>query len=278
MASTTSSQFLPIRACIFDMDGLLINTEDIYSMCANNVLERHGRPHLPWSVKAKLMGVPGASHSEVFHEWAQLPIPREQWKSELLEQQMLHFPECKPLPGVAALLMNLKTAKTVTGKRIHVALATSAKTPDFVSKTTDPEIQKMFEVFDTNRRVLGDDSRIEKGRGKPAPDIFLMALKCINDSLPDGESPVNPEECLVFEDSVLGVEAGRRASMRVVWVPHLALAAEYRGEEKDVLAGRVGLVAIGDEHQLGQVDDGWATSLPSLENFPYGDFGIEINP
>jgi hypothetical protein len=38
------------------------------------------------------------------------------------------------------------------------------------------------------------------------------------------------------------VEAGRRAGMRVVWVPHPELAAEYRGREKEVLAGRIGLV------------------------------------
>ncbi|KAF2709354.1 hypothetical protein K504DRAFT_490870 [Pleomassaria siparia CBS 279.74] len=46
-------------------------------------------------------------------------------------------------------------------------------------------------------------------------------------------------KCLVFEDGVAGAEAGRRADMRVVWVPHQDVAAEYGNKQKHVLAGRV---------------------------------------
>jgi pseudouridine-5'-monophosphatase len=220
------------------------------------------------------MGVPGSSHGDTFHEWAQLPIPRAQFREELREQQILLFPDCKPLPGVEELLSALAFAKNVNGDHIQTALASSTETPNFEIKTTNPDIKNMFEVFSENRRILGDDPRLEKGRGKPAPDIFLLALKCINESLPPNERPIEPRECLVFEDSVPGVEAGRRAKCRVVWVPHTALAAEYLGKETVVLAGRMGLVKIGDEHQLGEIDDGWATSLPTLENFPYAEYGI----
>lgn len=45
--------FPPIRACIFDVDGLLINSEDIYTEIYNNILHSYGKPSLPWSVKAK---------------------------------------------------------------------------------------------------------------------------------------------------------------------------------------------------------------------------------
>jgi len=72
----------PVRACIFDMDRLLINTEDIYKQSAYNVLTRHGRPPIPWSIKAQLMGVPGSRNGNIFHEWAQLPIPNEQYARE----------------------------------------------------------------------------------------------------------------------------------------------------------------------------------------------------
>lgn len=273
--SIVFNSFPPARACIFDMDGLLINTEDMYTLCANHVLEKYGRPHLPWSVKAKLMGVPGSSTSEVFHAWAQLPISREQFKTELREQQHIHFPDCKPLPGVEQLLQNLTTAHDISGNKVHIALASSSEKYNFEMKTSRPETKQTFSVFHENRRVLGDDPRVQKGRGKPAPDIFLMALQTINSSLEPGEKEITPEECLVFEDSVPGVEAGRRAKMRVVWVPHPGLAAEYKGREREVLAGRIGLIEIGDEWQLGELDDGWAEYLPSLENFPYQKFGIK---
>ena len=44
--------FPPVRACIFDSDGLLINSEDIYSITMNEVLHEYGLPDIPWTVKA----------------------------------------------------------------------------------------------------------------------------------------------------------------------------------------------------------------------------------
>lgn len=51
--------FPPVRACIFDMDGLILNTEDIYTDCTNAVLREYGRSDLPWHIKAQLQGRPG---------------------------------------------------------------------------------------------------------------------------------------------------------------------------------------------------------------------------
>lgn len=86
---------------------------------------------------------------------------------------------------------------------------------------------------------------------------------------------MKPEECLVFEDSVPGIEAGRRAGMRVVWVPHPGLAGEYVGREGEVLAGATG-AGEGDLHQVGVIGDGWGEQLESLENFDWKKYGIKI--
>lgn len=48
-----SSSFPPVRVCIFDVDGLLINSEDIYTEAYNNILREYGKPDYPWSIKAK---------------------------------------------------------------------------------------------------------------------------------------------------------------------------------------------------------------------------------
>ena len=89
--------------------------------------------------------------------------------------------------------------------------------------------------------MLGDDRRIPKGRGKPAGDIYEVALETVNQGMRErGEREISKEECLVFEDSVPGVEAGRRAGMRVIWCPHKELLKEYRGREEQVLAGLMG--------------------------------------
>lgn len=47
-----------IRACLFDMDGLLIDSEDLYTKVTNEILQKYGRPNLPWSIKAQLQGRP----------------------------------------------------------------------------------------------------------------------------------------------------------------------------------------------------------------------------
>lgn len=185
---------------------------------------------------------------------------------------------------------------------MHIALATSSNQTNFKLKTA--HLPDIFSLFPEQRIVKGDDPRIPAGKGKPAPDIYLLALECINSELRrTGEEPeVRPEECLVLEDAVPGVEAGRRAGMRVVWVPHTGLLREYEGREGEVLAGLAGEVEgtrtdegkkmaadvqvdikgkevrSGDRIQgsPGRVGDGWGELLHSLEDFPYQRYGINI--
>tara|TARA_R110002060_G_scaffold37944_6_gene49074 strand:+ start:97 stop:675 length:579 start_codon:yes stop_codon:yes gene_type:complete len=190
------------------------------------------------------------------------------------------------MPGAATLLRNLSQARSaVTGEKIELALASSTKRATFELKTQREEIKNLLGVFGEERRVLGDDGRVREGRGKPAPDVYLVALEGLNASRgesieigegEEGRRPILPSECLVFEDSIVGVEAGRRAGMRVVWVPHGELVDEYRGMWEEILAGKTGMVKIGDEEQLGEVGDGWAKSIMSLEEFNYEKYGIEI--
>jgi pseudouridine-5'-monophosphatase len=267
------TDFPPVRACIFDMDGLLLDTEDLYSLCINIILDRHGKGPLPWSIKAKLQGRPGPDATRLFHDWAQLPMTNEEYLAEVSALQRKHFPTAKPLPGVPQLLAALDGTRAGSAP-CHVALATSSHAGNFRLKAA--HLDDFFAVFPQDCRVLGDDPRIAPGRGKPLPDIFLLALRTINESLPAGEAPITPEECLVFEDSVPGVEAGRRAGMRVVWCPHPMLKAEYAGREEEVLAGRTGEAGTVDLHQLGELGDGWAEYLPSLEDFPYERYGIQV--
>ena len=126
---------------------------------------------------------------------------------------------------------------------------------------------------------------------KPLPDIYLLALQTINDTLVaegECERPITPEECLVFEDSVPGIEAGRRAGMRVVWVPHPGLLGVYRGREEEVLAARTGEhreestdhttdpPLAGSPGQPGDIRDGWGELLGSLEEFDYSKYGINV--
>lgn len=56
MSSATAKatiKFPPVQACIFDVDGLLIDSEDIYTEAYNNILHEYGKPDYPWTVKAR---------------------------------------------------------------------------------------------------------------------------------------------------------------------------------------------------------------------------------
>lgn len=258
------------------MDGLLLNTEDIYSLCANNVLAKYGRPPIPWHIKAQLMSVSDSWTGDIFHNWAKLPISREAFVEKMAKEQQVHFPECKPLPGAAKLLSDLNKARNKKGQKVSLALASSSKRQNYDLKTSSPESKELMRLIPEESVILGDDPRLKEGRGKPAPEIYLLALDAVNRTLPRGQDEIKPAECLVFEDSVLGVEAGRRAGMRVLWIPDPGLAEEYKAREQDVLAGKNDMVSIGDEHQLGNPGDGWAEQLTTLENFPYDEFGIEV--
>lgn len=277
--------FPTVRACIFDVDGLLINSEDAYTEVTNTILRENQRPDLPWSIKARLQGRPGPEAHHIFHDWARLPISHEQYHARSLELQAEAFKHCQPLPGVEDLLKSLHGARP----SIQMAVATSSIRRNFDIKTAP--MQQLFSIFPPNKIVTGDDVRVPKGRGKPLPDVFLVALETINQHLRDTEPEtpqIQPCECIVFEDSVPGVEAGRRAGMRVVWCPHPGLLDEYTGREKEVLAGRTGEHSTeeSDRHReaaikgspghVGQIDDDWAELLHSLEHFQPEKYGIRI--
>ncbi|KAL2049996.1 hypothetical protein ABVK25_009723 [Lepraria finkii] len=191
--------FPPIRACIFDVDGLLINSEDIYTEIYNNILHSYGKPSLPWSIKAKQQSR-GRSGMLQLLDWAQLPISYDEWTAKVSAQYAL-FKDCKPLPGVSELLSNLSRSNT------HIAIASSATTKTFAIKTS--HLPFITSACPQECRVFDDDPAMSETKKKPMPDVFLLALGRINEHLGPGEGELKPEECLVFEDSVAGVEAGR---------------------------------------------------------------------
>jgi len=96
----------------------------------------------------------------------------------------------------------------LAARRVAQAVATSSSRPLFELKTR--RHREWFRTFDVI--VCGDDPRCV--RGKPAPDIFLVAA---------AELGARPAACVVVEDSPAGVAAGRAAGMQVVAVPDPAM-------------------------------------------------------
>jgi pseudouridine-5'-monophosphatase len=184
-----------------------------------------------------------------------------------LHQQ--YFPTAKVLPGVDALLLTLRYRVD----NVHMAIATSSSAANVQLKIKN--LKDTFALFQPERILVGDDLRIPKGRGKPCPDIYLQSLKSINEGLKEDEKPILPIECLVLEDGIPGVTAGRRAGMRVAWVPHPDLASLIKGSEAEVLAGK-GMKNNEDCYELGFAGDGWGEQLSSLQSFPFEKYGMDV--
>lgn len=222
------------------------------------------------------MGVPSAVADSDLYAWANLPISREEFDEEARIQKFAYYRNCELLPGAKTILEDLQNARGKDGRKVEVAMASSSTRYSYDLKVSRPEIGAVFgKVFNDGNRILGDNTGLQAGRGKPAPDNYLLALDAINAKLDD---KIKPEECLVFEDSVPGVEAGRRAGMKVVWVPHSELKTEYHARVEAVLAGRCGMGNLDVEEisQLGEIGDGHGQCLESLVDFPYHTFGIGL--
>ncbi|KAK9461168.1 HAD-like domain-containing protein [Lipomyces oligophaga] len=219
----------PIRACLFDMDGLLINSEDIYTEVTNSVLSDHGKPNLPWHIKADLQGRPGTEATRRFLEWSELPYSPEELYAEMSRRQESKWATTQAMPGAQELLEKLQAAE------VPFALASSSHKANYELKTA--HLDDMFDKFGIHK-VLGDDTRIPKGRGKPAPDIWLVALASLNqDLLASGKisAPIEADECLVFEDGIPGIQGAKEAGCQIVWVPHPKILEIFENDKLEIV-------------------------------------------
>jgi len=201
--------FSKVTHCIFDMDGLLLNTEHLYTKAYNRVTNRYGK-EFTWDHKAQIMGLKTKEVSGHVIKMLELPdITADEFNQELTKSYQELFPHTDSMPGAVRLLKHLKK------HNIPIALATSSDRENYELKT-----QRWHDLFKVFHHIVIGGSDPEIKHGKPKPDIFLIAAKRFPDN-PD------PSKCLVFEDAPNGVKAALNAGMQVVMVPDPMLPKSY---------------------------------------------------
>jgi pseudouridine-5'-monophosphatase len=194
-----------ITHVIFDLDGVLLDTEPLYTEATQRIVAPFGKV-FDWSTKRHMMGRDALYSARHLVSTLELPISPEEYLRQKDPLLLELFPDAKQIPGAPELVRSIKT------KGLPCAVATSSIRAHFELK-----IQKhdWFSLFDA--LVYGDHPGVRAA--KPAPDIFLVAADALG---------AEPENCLVFEDSLAGVSAAATAGMRVIAIPDPHLdAAEY---------------------------------------------------
>ncbi|XP_053615764.1 pseudouridine-5'-phosphatase-like isoform X1 [Plodia interpunctella] len=205
-------EYKPVTHVLFDMDGLILNTEDLYTVAFQNIISQYGKDYT-FELKLKLMGLQTNETANMVISSLDLPITPEEFISQTTQEFQKLFPDTEVLPGARRLIEHLSK------KNIPIGLATSSSKESYELKVNRHH-KELFSLFPY--KTMGSSDPDVK-RGKPHPDIFLVAASRFPDK-------PNPEMCLVFEDAVNGVKAARAAGMQVVMVPDTRVDASLTTE------------------------------------------------
>lgn len=216
-----------IKAILFDLDGLLIDSEVISFEIYRDIVSRYGYKFSKdeyaqnYSGKAEIINV-----RKLIQEY-HLPITLEEGLHMVasLEKKLLEKGvELKS--GAKKVLAYLRT------NHYKMAIASSSTKERAMCILEQHEILAYFDAF-----VFGHE--VEKG--KPYPDIFLKAIQKLSE---------NPEDCLILEDGEAGIQAGYSANIPVICIPDMKQPSEeYRRKTVAVLESLEDVIAYVEERK-----------------------------
>ncbi|XP_069676830.1 pseudouridine-5'-phosphatase-like isoform X1 [Periplaneta americana] len=194
---------------IFDLDGLLLGTEEIYIQIFSIILAKYDKKYTP-ELREKVLGTVEQDTCAILVRELNLSVDPQQimTQQQLLQKEMLAGANL--MPGAERLVRHLHS------HGIPIAVATSSS-----EESVNVKLTKHRELFSLFHHIVTASSDPEVKRGKPNPDIFLVCASRFPDK-------PNPEKCLVFEDAPNGVKAARAAGMQVVMVPDESISEESK--------------------------------------------------
>jgi HAD superfamily hydrolase (TIGR01509 family) len=216
-----------IQAVIFDMDGLLVDSEPVWDKARKAMADVAG---MPWGRldHDAVMGVSTEEWADYMIEHLELEMSRQEVIAEVIGRMTEMYRHGVPyFPGAVELVDAVAaTWRTGLASGSHPALI------DIV--TADEPMAGRFEVIVAADKV---------GAGKPAPDVYLEAARALD---------VDPADCVCLEDSGNGILSGAAAGMKVIAVPDPRYPpAPEKLERADLVAGSLADVTVERIAQLG---------------------------
>jgi HAD superfamily hydrolase (TIGR01509 family) len=199
-------------AVVFDMDGLLIDSEHVWDDVREQLAhERGGRWH-PGAQRA-MMGMSSPEWSRYMHETIGLEESPEEINRIVVEQMVERYAAGPPwLPGAVEAVR--RTAEVLP---LGLASSSNRELIDLVL-----EAGGIAELF---RATVSSE---EVARGKPAPDVYLEAARRLG---------VAPEQCVAIEDSHNGIRSAKAAGMTCIAIPNPRFPPGEAVAEADVELG-----------------------------------------
>jgi HAD superfamily hydrolase (TIGR01509 family) len=193
-----------IEAVVFDLDGVLVQSEELWDAARRELAQEHG---IEWPDDATdaMMGMSSREWSKYVHEEIGVPDPPEEINRKVLEWVEERYRTDLPwIPGAQEAVRRL-------GARFPLGLATSSNREIIDLVVEVGGFEELFEVTVSSEEVE---------RGKPAPDVYLEVTNRMG---------VDPTRSVAIEDSTNGLLAAAAAGMRVIAIPNDAHPPAEKG-------------------------------------------------
>jgi HAD superfamily hydrolase (TIGR01509 family) len=184
-----------IEAVVFDLDGVLLDTEELWDEARRQIAEERGGRWRPDAQRA-MMGMSSPEWSRYMHDVIGLPDPPERISEEVVERLAELYRRELPLVDGA-----IEAVRRI-GARWPLGIASSSNRP---------LIDLFLELTGTRDLFPATVSSEEVAHGKPAPDVYLEAARRLD---------VAPDRCAAIEDSENGIRSASAAGMLVVAIPN----------------------------------------------------------
>ena len=216
-----------LQAVFFDFDGVIADTEPLHLRAYQAVLQADGVDLNKTEYYARYLGYDDVGLFEALAKDRHISLSDEkieEWvaaKSCIIEEMLSS--DAILFPGAAACV-------TMFAEHVPLAIASGALEPEIVMVLEHAGLRTAFATI---------ASATDGVRGKPAPDLYLLAMAKLTGRLPD---PLDPGSCIAIEDSHWGLEAARRAGLRCVAVTHTYPASEL--DKADLIVGALSELTV----------------------------------
>ena len=190
---------MEIKAVLFDMDGLMIDTESLSTEAFINSAKAQGYN----MTKEETLKVLGFTKASIYQFWIDYFQGTNVDGKKLVDdhyeyiENVLYTVGPEKMPYVEELLKYLRE------NNYKIAVASSSDTADIKNNLEKTKLEKYIDEIASGAEVEN---------GKPAPDVFLLAAERLD---------VDPKDCLILEDSKAGVKAGKASGAMVFMVPDM---------------------------------------------------------